>query len=339
MKQKNKPNQNNKNQTMKPLFLFPLAPLSELWEQRRLFNIRKNPSFREIIQEDQEKLSAQIEERKADLAQKIPGDTSKTRSERRDKDTEKGNSAGSLTPEGAAKIVQELTRKQQIGLVNAAQAASANGEYPTLGDAIAELSQGLQKLLGGSNASLESPTPVNDKLSHFPDSSAAGTRDAMATISDPETRQKVSEFCNQYRGGQYLSEDFRDSPYIRFTGSEKCIVNNEVLPDLAKLAVIYHQKTGRKLTITSAYRDIAHQERLQNDPNPAATPGNSNHNTGHALDFGQDVVRGYPGFGALARACNFTGISSENWHFNHASMKSPGQERMAFAQQVDRSVA
>ncbi len=148
-----------------------------------------------------------------------------------------------------------------------------------------------------------------------------------------DIQQKITSFIDSYGDSGLLSRDFRNSPHILFKGSENAKVSNEMLPDLAKFAVLFHELTGKPLVITSAYRTIDHQKKLYANSRPgmAAQPGNSNHNTGHAIDIG-DVsfqntkLGGLAGFRLLARNCNFTKIDSEDWHFDHITKRPPGNQ-------------
>ncbi|QQS59405.1 M15 family metallopeptidase [Candidatus Peregrinibacteria bacterium] len=168
----------------------------------------------------------------------------------------------------------------------------------------------------------------------------------LDTIDDPDTKKRVSEFVSEYSSGGNISKDFRSSEYINFQGSTFAMVNNEVLPDFAKLAVSYWKMTGQKLIITSAYRSIKHQEKIYATARKgyAAKPGNSNHNTGHAIDlhpnsFRSEKIGGLPSFIALAKQCNFTKLGHEDWHFDHVTKRSAGAERMALAQKCNQEVS
>lgn len=235
-----------------------------------------------------------------------------------------------MTPEDAEK---QLTAAAKDGVESGEFVEIIENLIKAFGQAFQQFFEGIDgfdsagsSVTGGSGG-VSSP----DYQGTSANSSEMSMESTLATINDPETQKAVQEFCERYKGNGHLSKDFRNSEYVSFTGSARCMVYNQVLPDFAKLAITYYKKTGKKITITSAYRDIDHQRRLQGGKNPAVKPGNSNHNTGHAIDFGQDVVTGFSGFGVLARACNFTGISSENWHFDHKSKKPAGQTRMAYA--------
>lgn len=152
-------------------------------------------------------------------------------------------------------------------------------------------------------------------------------------LQEKRIQQEISSFIDSYGDSGLLSRDFRNSPYITFTGSANAIVSNEMLPDLAKFAVLFYELTDKPLVITSAYRTYEHQKMLyaKSRPGMAARPGNSNHNTGHAIDIG-DVsfqntkLGGLAGFQLLARTCNFTKLGHEDWHFDHITKRAPGSQ-------------
>jgi len=153
---------------MNPLFLFPLAPLSEFWEERRLFRETPDgaPSLDEQIRRDAEAVRGEISARK-----NLAGRVEQTREEKTPKDPnqnipkkngddpnpflgnfferysesrsgnpeKKSNSAGKLTPQMAKDFGKELTKPQQTAAITKAKEAVASGKSPTLGDAIARI--------------------------------------------------------------------------------------------------------------------------------------------------------------------------------------------------------
>lgn len=186
---------------------------------------------------------------------------------------------------------------------------------------------------------------LQETKAQLPQATQKGT-ETLSTIEDPDTKKRVSEFISEYSDDGYISKDFRNSAYIDFQGSTYAMVNNEVIPDLAKLAVTYWKMTGQKLIITSAYRSITHQKKIYATARPgfAAKPGNSNHNTGHAIDFHKSSFQGgkigkLAGFMALARQCHFTKLGHEDWHFDHATKRNPGSERMELAQKCQSEIS
>ena len=127
------------------------------------------------------------------------------------------------------------------------------------------------------------------------------------------------------KDGKVILEGTGETPYI----------HKDVWNDLLTLAVLFHQKTGKTLSLTSAYRTHAHQEQLKKDkPSLAATPGYSGHETGRSIDVNANdylvtAIGGLPGFIELAEKCGFAKIPNENWHFDHKSLPKPADRPTA----------
>ena len=116
--------------------------------------------------------------------------------------------------------------------------------------------------------------------------------------------------------GKVILEGVGKTPYI----------HKEVWDDLETLALLFYAKTGKALSLTSAYRTHTQQEALKKEkPSLAATPGHSGHETGRSIDVNANdnhdlAIGGLPGFIELAKKCHFNPLKGEDWHFDHETL-------------------
>jgi hypothetical protein len=118
-------------------------------------------------------------------------------------------------------------------------------------------------------------------------------------------------------------------------------INKNIITDLLGFASLFYKKTGKPLTLNSAYRTIAQQKELddENDAN-AAEPGYSWHNLWLSIDVESSdrktkTLWWLKGFRELAQKFNFKPIQSEDWHFDHITLPK-ADNRLAFAQNLDQ---
>ncbi len=129
--------------------------------------------------------------------------------------------------------------------------------------------------------------------------------------------------------------------------------NENAIQDLVGFALSFYQKTWEPLKISSAYRTIKHQKKLQEGNKdeiytdnkgvshvwvPTATPWYSNHQTWHAIDIAEasrDKLSETQ-LVALATAYNFRRDKNEPRHFNHKNMLSKS-ERLALSRKLQKN--
>lgn len=123
-------------------------------------------------------------------------------------------------------------------------------------------------------------------------------------------------------------------------------INANALADLITMALIYHTQTGEPLVLDNSYRTESQQAHLLkvNGPKgvPTAPVGESNHNTGHALDIDEESrynasIGGVAGLRYIAQKCNFKPLASEDWHFDHVTSQK-GAQRIALSEALNENV-
>jgi len=100
-------------------------------------------------------------------------------------------------------------------------------------------------------------------------------------------------------------------------------LNAQVAKNLLGMAAEYKDKTGKKLSINSAYRSFAYQKALRDKlGSKAARPGKSTHEFGLAVDINSDDANELEELG-LMRKYGFTRpIGGETWHLEPAVVQT-----------------
>lgn len=168
---------------------------------------------------------------------------------------------------------------------------------------------------------------------------------APSTVALSSELQKIREtievkksFANikkvKNADGKVILECTAKTPYI----------NEKALNDILGLADAFFKKTGKPLSINSAYRNIDHQKALRkinkNKNIPTAEPGKSWHNLWLSIDIHdgdrhEKTLGGIQGFRDLAKQYHFNPIKSEDWHFDHETLPK-STERLDLAQSLDQ---
>lgn len=149
------------------------------------------------------------------------------------------------------------------------------------------------------------------------DTKPVEVKPANPAKSLPEVSARV-EFPDMYKQGEVLLNKLpaKGSDLIVFPAVLKSTQGKEILRiegeryinstaalDLIALAAKYREQTNKPLIISSAFRTTTAQEAIyrrrgganQRGGRYAAPPGESNHNTGHAVDVANECYNSYPG--------------------------------------------
>jgi hypothetical protein len=128
--------------------------------------------------------------------------------------------------------------------------------------------------------------------------------------------------------------------FIKSPGIDVSRVNGGFMNNFNSMASEYTQRTGKKLVVTSGYRDIAKQKQLwdaelaKNNGDVAKTrkfvapPGSSKHNFGMALDVNKGDTRNIneaASMGLLAKYKMWRPMGHEDWHVEPLGSRSGGQ--------------
>ncbi len=131
--------------------------------------------------------------------------------------------------------------------------------------------------------------------------------------------------------GKVVLECIWETPYIK----------ESILNDILWFAQEFFQKTWKSLTLSSAYRTIAHQEELKKEKwDQAAKPWESWHNLWLSIDIDwwdrySKEIWWITWIKKLADKYNFYPLSNEDRHFDHKTLPDAG-ERLAMAQGLDK---
>jgi len=98
-------------------------------------------------------------------------------------------------------------------------------------------------------------------------------------------------------------------------------LNPTVMTSFTQMAQAYHDSTGKKLQVNSAFRSIAEQAQVNSGGNPRAAPGKSLHNVGKAVDINSSQVSELQSAGLLGKF----GFSPLNGDPPHIQMPSAAE--------------
>lgn len=97
----------------------------------------------------------------------------------------------------------------------------------------------------------------------------------------------------------------------------------EVQDAFIAMAYEYHRATGKKLQINSAHRTPEEQSMIDPGKNPIASPGNSLHQKGIALDLNSDQVSALSKWGILGKY-GFSPLQGDPPHINYTGAANGG---------------
>ena len=110
-----------------------------------------------------------------------------------------------------------------------------------------------------------------------------------------------------------------------------------VKKNFMSMAQEYKNKTGKTITVNSAFRSIAHQQRIYNkniaegSPKKVARPGTSMHNYGYAIDIQSTDANKLNQLGLLQKYGFVRPVSGEPWHIQPKGVSLASAKAGAFS--------
>lgn len=174
--------------------------------------------------------------------------------------------------------------------------------------------------------------------------------DSLIASVDQSAVEACMSYLRETPCGELL--DISSVAGVLECGGAHPYIHKDVAQDLVRLAFVFHEATGQPFRIGSAYRTEREQadaiDRNRGSGVPTAPIGQSNHNTGHAIDMEPaslyaSAIGGLHGFIYLAQQCNFNVLTNqsgeiiEEWHFDHSS-RLQGNGRVAASHQFSSQI-